>query len=339
MAKKKLDPQKLTGPEKAAVFLLRMGEEYATAIFKQMTDDEIRRAASAMAEIETVPAEVLDAVMEQFVTDFQDQSRLVVKGDAFLKNVIGKSLDREKAQAMFREIENRKRDLPFVWSRDVDAAALAGHIQGEHPQTIAMILSHLPPEIASEVLTAMPDEKKGDIAIRIAQLGQVPEDIVRDVDDTLRLELGKRSGSGVEVGGIPALVQILSQVDKSTEDIVMESIEEEHSDIANDIRGMMFVFEDLIRVDDRGMREILKKVESQQLVLALKTASEEMKQKILGNLSSRASEMLMEDLEVMGPVRLSEVEEAQQNVISAAKELEAEGTIVLGGKGKEDILV
>lgn len=229
MAKKKLDPQKLTGPEKAAVFLLGMGEEDATTIFKQMTDEEIRRAASTMAEIETIPAEVLDAVMRQFVTDFQDKSRLVVKGDAFLKTVIGNSLDREKAQAIFKEIENRKRDLPFVWSRDVDAAALAGHIKGEHPQTIAMILSHLPPEIASEVLTAMPDEKKGDIAIRIAQLGQVPEDIVRDVDDTLRLELGKLSGGGTEVGGLQALVQILSQVDKSTEDIVMESIEEELS--------------------------------------------------------------------------------------------------------------
>lgn len=339
MAKKKLDPQKLTGPEKAAVFLLGLGEEEATNIFKQMTDEEIRLAASTMAEIETIPAEVLDAVMRQFVTDFLDKSRLVVKGDAFLKSVIGKSLDGEKAQTVLRDLENRKRDLPFVWSRDVDAATLAAHIKGEHPQTIAMILSHLPPEIASEVLTAMPDEIKGDIALRIAQLGQVPEDIVRDVDDTLRLELGKRSGSGAEVGGIQALVQILSQVDKSTEDIVMESIEEANSEIASDIREIMFVFEDLIRVNDRGMREILKRVESLQVVLALKTASEEMKQKILGNLSSRASEMLMEDLEVMGPVRLSEVEQAQQAMIAAAKELEAEGTIVLVGKRKEDILV
>jgi flagellar motor switch protein FliG len=202
-----------------------------------------------------------------------------------------------------------------------------------------MILAYLPPEIASEILVGMPEEMKGDVGMRIALLGQVPDEIIREVDDALRKELSGLGPSGSEAGGIGSLVSILGSVDKTTEDAIMEAIEEESAEMANDIRQQMFVFEDLVSVDDRGMREILKKIESAQLVLAMKTATEEMKQKITGNLSSRAAEMLLEDLEVMGPVRLSEVEEAQMVIIRAAKELEAEGTITLGGKGKEDILV
>jgi flagellar motor switch protein FliG len=202
-----------------------------------------------------------------------------------------------------------------------------------------MILAHLPPEISSEVMVSLPDERKGDIAMRIAQLGQVPEDIVRAVDDALRTELRNMGSSSGKVGGLQVLVDILNGVDKSTEDSVMDFIEEEQVEMASDIREMMFVFEDLIAVDDRSMREILKKVEGAQLTLALKTASEDMKSKILGNLSARASEMLLEDLEVMGPVKLSEVEEAQSEIVRAAKELEAEGTITLAGKGKDDVFV
>ncbi|MFZ2042023.1 MAG: FliG C-terminal domain-containing protein, partial [Desulfobacterales bacterium] len=205
--------------------------------------------------------------------------------------------------------------------------------------TIAMILSYLPPEVSSEILMTLPDEQKGDIAMRIANLGQVPSEVVKAVDQALQSDLSNLDNSAAAAGGLEKLVQILGGVDRATEDTVLESIEEERNDLATEIREMMFVFEDLAKIDDRGIREILKKVESQQLVLAMKTASEEMKAKILTNLSSRAAEMLKEDLEVMGPVRLAEVEQAQQQIVRAAKELEAEGSIVLGGKGKEDVLV
>jgi flagellar motor switch protein FliG len=277
--------------------------------------------------------------MREFVNNFEDEGRLGFKGEEFLKSVIGKSMDKNNANSIFKEIEDRKLGLPFVWSRDVDVTTLMSNIEAEHPQTVAMIMAYLPPEIASEIMISLPEDKKGDIALRIAQLGKVPEEIVRDVDKALRAKMSEYGGSGKEAGGLQTLVDILNNVDRATEDIIMETIEEDQADMANEIRGMMFVFEDLIKVDDRGMREILKKVESQQLVLTMKTASEEMKQKILDNLSSRAAEMLLEDLEVMGPVRLAEVEEAQQGIVRVAKELEAEGTIVLGGKGKEDVLV
>ena len=340
-AKTKSKPKSkiLSGPKKAAIFLLTMGEEFASEIFKTMTESEIKRVATAMAQIDNISPEDIDKVAEDFLDNFEGQARLVVEGESFLKSVIAKTLSTDEANKILMDLEDRKRDKPFIWSRDVNVNTLSAALAQEHPQTIAMVLAHLPPEVASEVMTGIPEEKIGDISMRVAQLGQVPEEIVRDVDDALRTELRTLGSSSGKVGGLQVLVDILNGVDKSTEDSIMEYIEDEHADMATEIREMMFVFEDLINIDDRGMREVLKKVEGQQLTLALKTASDDMKNKILGNLSQRASEMLLEDLDVMGPVKLSEVEDAQQEIVRAAKELEADGTIVLGGKGKDDILV
>jgi flagellar motor switch protein FliG len=315
-----------------------MGEEFSSEVFKRLSEDEIKKVATNMADIDQVPEDILNNVLVEFLNNFENTARLAIKGETFLKTVIEKSMDKTNANSIFKEIEDKKSGLPFLWSRDVDVATLQAYIKEEHPQTIAMIMAYMPAEIASEIMVALPDDKKGDIALRIAQLGKVPEEIVRDVDKALRAKMSDYGGSGKEAGGLETLVDILNNVDKATEDIILETIEEEQADMANDIRGMMFVFEDLFKVDDRGMREILKRVESQQLVLAMKTASQDMKQKIFDNLSSRAAEMLLEDLEVMGPVRLSEVEDAQQAIVRVAKELEAEGTIILG-KGKEDVLV
>jgi len=247
-------------------------------------------------------------------------------------------LKEPNAKAILDDLEKKKQDKPFVWSRNVNIGTLAGYVEGEHPQTIAMILAHMPSEISSEILMSLPDEQKGDIALRIARLGQISEEVVRDVDKALKLELSGAVGPGGKAGGLQVLVDIINGVDKSTEDTVMEFVEEDDAEMASDIRKLMFVFEDLTNIDDTAMREILKKVEGQQLTYALKTATEEMKEKIFSNLSQRAGEMLKDDLEAMGPVRLTEVEEAQQAVVRAAKELEAEGTITLG-KGKDDVLV
>ncbi len=339
MKSKKLNPQNLTGPQKTAVFLLAMGEEYTTMVFNKMNDSEITKVATAMAQVDEIPPEVLSAVADDFNATFEDTERLIIGGENFLKSVFEKSLNQGKSEEIFKIIEESKREQPFVWSKNINVATLTGYIETEHPQTIAMVLAHLPAEISAEVLMGVSEEKKADIALRIAQLGQVPEEVVRDVDDALRSGLSDMGGRSAQTGGLQVLVDILNSVDKATEDLVMEAIEEENEDMAGDIRQMMFVFEDLVTLDDKGMREILKKVESSQLTIALKTASEEMKQKIISNLSARASEMLMEDLEIMGPVKLSEVEDAQQEIVNAAKELEADGTITLGGKGAGDVLV
>ncbi|MBU0995521.1 MAG: flagellar motor switch protein FliG [Proteobacteria bacterium] len=337
--KTELKPSKMSGPRKTAIFLLAMGEDYASKIFKRMSNQEIKKVASIMAEIDHITPEELDAVSQEFIASFEGDMKLVIAGETFSRNVIGNALGNEFATSIFEDIEAEKRDLPFDWSRKVDIHALANYIESEHPQTIAMVLAHLPSDISSEIMSSLPDDQKGDIAMRIAHLGQVPEEIVRAVDEALKSELSTIGGSGGKSGGLQVLVDIINGLDKASEEVIMEAIEEEQAEMAADIRAMMFVFEDLVRVDDKGFREILKKVESSQLTLALKTASEEMSEKIFKNLSARAVEMLKEDLEVMGPTKLSEVEEAQQAIVSAAKELEAEGSITLGGKGKDDILV
>ncbi len=333
------EPEKMTGAQKAAVFLMSMGEEYTTKVFEKLNDAEIRDVAFEMSKIDFITSEMLNFVSEDFISRFEGETKIIIEGDSFLKKVVSKALKGNKAEDLFKDVENRQRALPFVWSRDVNINTLAGYIEGEHPQTVAMILANMPSDIASEILMSVPDDKKGDIALRIAKLGQISDEVVMDVDKALKNELSGAVGPGGKAGGVSVLVDIINGVDKSTEDIVMEKIEEESAEMANDIRKMMFVFEDLAGIDDRAMREILKKVEGQQLTYALKTASDEMKDKIFSNLSQRAGEMLKDDLESMGPVRLAEVEEAQQAIVRAAKELEADGTIVLGGKGKDDVLV
>jgi flagellar motor switch protein FliG len=332
------DTSTLSGPKKAAIFLMVMGEEYTTKVFEKMNEREIADVAFEMSAIDNISPEIMKAVSQDFVDKFEGEAKMIIENESFIRNVVKNTLKDKQANAILDDLEKKKQDKPFIWSRNVNVGTLAGYVVGEHPQTIAMILAHMPAEISSELLIAMPPELKGDIAMRIAKLGQISEEVVRDVDKALKLELSGAVGPGGKAGGLQVLVDIINGVDKSTEDAVMAFVEEDNPEMANDIRNLMFVFEDLTGIDDTAMREILKKVEGQQLTYALKTATDEMKTKIFSNLSSRAGEMLRDDLDSMGPVRLTEVEEAQQAIVRAAKELEADGTINLG-KGKDDVLV
>ena len=334
-----LDPKSLSGAQKAAVFLLLMGEEYTSELFKKLDEDEVRILASNMTEIQYVPPEVTKAVMQEFAEGVET-NQLMVKGDAFLKTLMDLGLDEDKAATVYQEIERGQKNVPFNYLEQMDTKDIITLIKGEHPQTIALILVHLRSERAAEILGGMPKEMQSVLALRVAEINRIPQEVVKEVDEALRKELTLRGDSrgGKKLGGVNALADVLNEVDKDTEENVLTAIEEERPEIAEEIRQLMFVFEDLMKVDDRGMREILKQVESSQLAIALKTASDELREKIFGNLSSRAGEMLKEDMEVMGPVKLSEVESAQQNMIRIARELEAEGKVVLA-KGKEDVLV
>ena len=220
----------------------------------------------------------------------------------------------------------------------MSAENLVGIIQGEHPQTIALVLSYLPHEKAAEVLKLLSDEVKVDIALRIVKIGQVDIDVVNELDKVIKKEISKIGGSTKKFDGIEILANILNAVDGNTEESVLSHIEEEDDSLAEMVRQKMFVFEDLLQVENRNFRDILQNVDNQVLIKALKTTSDEMKNKIFSNLSERASEMLKEDMEVMGPVKLSEVEEAQQEIIKTAKRLESEGKIVLA-KGGDDVFV
>jgi flagellar motor switch protein FliG len=333
------DPESLTGPQKAAIFLLAMGEEFTKSFLKRLDEGSIQKIGSCMAEITYIPSDVLDAVLTEFLTSFRNEANISVSGRSFLKTVVAKSLDDETARKVFEAIGDEGANTPFSNMAYIPAEKVVNIIKEEHPQTIALILSYLPHEKAGEILNLLPEEIKPDIALRIVQIGQVPDDIVMELDEAIKKNLSKVGGTSRKFDGVEALAGILNQVGGETEEFVLSNIEKEDGDLADLIRQKMFIFEDLLEVDDRSFREILKNIDNQLLIKALKTASEEMKQKIFGNLSERAAGMLKEDMEVMGPVRLKEVEEAQQAIIRAAKTLEGEGKIVLVGKGKEDVLV
>lgn len=338
MANKKLNSEKLTGPEKAAIFFLTMGEEFTTRFFKELDETSIKKIGKYMSEITYIPSDVVNKVIDEFLNNFRNESNVVVSGENFLKQVVNKTLDKDAAREVFKVIGGEDTSIPFSDLQYISTENLYNAIQGEHPQTIALILTYLPPEKAAETLNFFDDEMKAVLALRILQMGQVDIDIVRELDKAIKNDISKIGVASRKFDGVEALASILNEVDGNTEEFVLSHIEEEDNDLAVMIRQKMFVFEDLLQVEDRNFRDILQNVDNQLLATALRTASEEMKQKVFGNLSERASEMLQEDMEVMGPVKLSDVEAAQQGVIKTTKKLEAEGRIALS-KGKEDVFV
>ncbi len=334
----KLRVDKLSGPQKAAILFLTMGEEYSTTLFKALDETSIKKIGKYMSEITYIPSDVLGAVMDEFLINFRNDSDVVISGEDFLKQVVNKSLDKERAREVFKVIGEKGSSVPFSDLAYIPVENLINIIQGEHPQTIALILSYLPYEKAAEVLKSFPEELKIDVALRIVQIGQVDVEIVKELDKVMKNELSKIGGATRKCDGIETLANILNQVDGITEESVLSHIENEDGDLADMVRQKMFIFEDLLQIENRHFRDILQNVDNQLLIKALKTTSDEMKNKVFSNLSERASEMLKEDMEVMGPVKLSEVEEAQQEIIKIAKRLETEGRIILT-KGGDDVFV
>ena len=335
MATTEINPSKLTGPQKAAIILLSMGEEFTTSLFRTLDAESIKTVGRYMSEISFIPTEALNAVMGEFLRNFKGNTNLNVSGREFLEGVVNRTLDEKTAREVFRAIGAQSGNAPFSGLSYIPADNLVRIIKGEHPQTIALILSYLPQGKAAEILNLLPEEVKADIALRIVRITEVPDDLIRELDEAIRDDLSKVGVATRKFDGVDTLANILNEVDGKTEEYVLAHIENEDSDVADQIRQKMFVFEDLLQVDDRSFREILQNIDNQTLVKALKTASEDLKQKIFNNLSERAADMLREDMEVIGPVRLKDVEECQQNIIRVAKRLEADGKIILVGKGEE----
>jgi flagellar motor switch protein FliG len=334
----KMNVDKLSGPQKAAILFLAMGEEFSTTFFKELDETSIKKIGKYMSEISYIPSDVLSTVMDEFLINFRSESDVVVSGENFLKQVVNKTLDKESAREVFKVIGEKSNNPPFSDLSYIPVEKLINIIQGEHPQTIALILSYLSYEKAAEVLKSFPEELKIDVALRLVQIGQVDVDIVNELDKVIKNELSKIGGATRKCDGVETLANILNQVDGITEESVLNHIENEDSELADMVRQKMFVFEDLLQLENRHFRDILQNVDNQLLIKALKTTSDEMKDKVFSNLSERASEMLKEDMEVMGPVKLSEVEDAQQEIIKIAKRLESEGRIVLA-KGGDDVFV
>ena len=339
MATDEITPERLTGPQKAAIFLMAMGEEFTSSLFQRLDEESIKKVGRYMSEITYISSDVSNAVMREFLIHFEGNVDLPVSGRSFLEQVVANSMDEERAKEVFDVIGSKGGDAPFSDLTYIPADNVVKIIQGEHPQTIALILSYLPEGKAGEILNILPEEIKADVALRIVRMDRVQDDIIREIDEAIKNDLSKIGVGTRKFDGIDTLVNILNEVDGKTEENVLSHIEDNDSGLADQIRQKMFVFEDLLQVDDRSFREILQNIDNKTLVRALKTASEELKEKIFSNLSERAADMLKEDMEVVGAVRLKEVEDSQQNIIRIAKRLEADGKIVLASKGKEDIFV
>ncbi|MDR0356708.1 MAG: flagellar motor switch protein FliG [Deltaproteobacteria bacterium] len=321
-------PPELSGPEKAAIFLLTMGEEFTTDVFKELEDIEIKSLGKAMTNIQNVSPNQIQDVLWEFMQAIEEPGDIRIKGDDFFKNTIGRALDGNRADGLIQDVNS---PVPFSNIKNIDPKALGNFIRNEHPQTIALILAHIDPGKSAQIISEFPEPLQQDVMLRIADLDSVPISILDEVEQVLREEI-KAQGpvGGRPAGGSGTVAEILNQVDQNTENAILTKLEEERSDLANEVRKLMFVFEDLINVDDRSIRSILKEVNNDELTLSLKAASPGMQEKIFNNLSERAADMIREDLEAMGPTRLADVEKAQQAILRAAKKLEAEGKIVIG---------
>jgi flagellar motor switch protein FliG len=339
MAEDKKDA--LSGPQKAAILLLTMGEEFTADIFRQLDDSEIKRLGRAMSKITNVTPEKVQQIMTEFVENVTTPTDLRIRGDSFLKSTMAKAITGDRIEGLLDEINSETGPVPFASLRGVDGKVLGNFIRSEHPQTIALILAHLDSDKAAQILSDYPEQLQVDVVLRIAELDTVPHQVVEEIEQVLNQEITALGSVGTQkLGGTQTVAEILNQVDQSTENAILTKIEEDKTDLANDIRKLMFVFDDLVNLDDRGVRAILKEVNNEELTMALKTASDTMRGKVFHNLSERAAEMIKEDLEVMGPVRLADVEKAQQAILRVAKKLEAEGKIVIGKSGAgEDVFV
>ena len=339
MPRKQEKPEEkvLSGPEKAAIFLLTMGEDFTTEIFKELEDQEIKSLGKAMSQIQNVSPNQVQDVLWEFVETLDVPTDIRIKGGDFFKSTIGQALDGDRAEGLLQDVNS---PVPFSNVKNIAAKPLGAFLRNEHPQTIALVLAHIDPGKSAQIISEFPEALQQDVVLRIADLETVPINILDEVESVLREEI-KAQGpiGGRAAGGTNTVAEILNQVDQNTENNILTKLEEDRAELANEVRKLMFVFEDLIGVDDRSIRTILKEVNNDELTLALKAASEGMQEKVFANLSERAAGMIREDLEAMGPTRLADVEKAQQAILRVAKKLEAEGKIVIGKGDGGDQLV
>ncbi|MCM1321455.1 MAG: flagellar motor switch protein FliG [Bacteroides sp.] len=339
-SKKPKDYKNLNGRQKAAIFLVSLGSELSAEIFKHLREDEIETLTFEIARLETVDAEFKEAILEEFQELMAAQNFITSGGIDYARELLEKSLGSQKAIDIINRLTSSLQVRPFDFIRRTDPAHLLNFIQQEHPQTIALILSYLEPNKASVILQNLPDEIQSEVARRIALMDRTSPDVLREVERVLEKKLSTLSSEDyATAGGVESIVEILNLVDRSSEKSIIESLEEEDPDLAEDIKKRMFVFEDIVMLDDRAIQKVMREVDTQELAKALKAVDTEVQDKIFRNMSKRAASMLKEDMEFMGPVRLKDVEEAQQKIVSTIRRLEDSGEIVIARSGEDELVV
>lgn len=330
----------LSGKEKAAMLLIALGPERSAEIFKHLKEDEIEQLTLEIANIRTVSPEDKERVLEEFYQICLAQNYIAEGGINYAKEILEKALGTQKALDVLNKLTVSLQVRPFDFVRKADPSQLINFIQNEHPQTIALIMSYLKPQQASIVLSALPQDKQADVARRIATMDRTSPEVIKEVERVLEKKLSAIvTEDFTAAGGVQAIVDILNNVDRGTEKYIMETLEVEDTDLAEEIKKRMFVFEDILTLDNRSIQRFLREVDNNQLAIALKGTNDEVKNKIFANMSKRMAEMVKEDMEFMGPVRLKDVEEAQQKIVNVIRKLEDAGEIVISRGGGDDIVV
>lgn len=332
--------QDYTGIQKAAILLIALGPERSADIFKHLKEDEIEELTLEIANTRSVSPQVKEDVLNEFYQICLAQQYIAEGGIGYAKELLDKALGEDRAKEVITKLTASLQVRPFEFVRKTDPSQLLNFIQVEHPQTIAMILSYLTSAQAALVIGALPPEKQADVAKRIAMMDRTSPDVIKEVERVLEKKLSSLVNQDYTiVGGVDAIVNILNTVDRTTEKHIMESLEIEEPELADEIRKKMFVFEDILLLDDRAIQRVLRDVDNADLGVALKAANEEVQNVIFKNLSKRLAAMIKEDMEFMGPVRMKDVEEAQQKVVSVIRKLEDSGEIVISRGGGDEIVV
>ena len=332
--------REMDGVEKAATLLITLGPEKSAKIFKHLKEEEIEQLTLEIANTSSVSPQTKEKVLSEFYEICLAQQYIAEGGIGYAKELLEKALGEEKAKDVIGKLTASLQVRPFEFIRKTDPSQLLNFIQDEHPQTIALILSYLPASQASMVVSSLPPEKQADVARRIAQMDRTSPDVIKQVEKVLERKLSSLVNQDYTiVGGVDAIVSILNSVDRGTEKHIMETLEVEEPELADEIRKKMFVFEDILSLDDRAIQRVLRDVDNSDLALALKGATEEVQNVILNNLSKRLAVMIKEDMEYMGPVRMKDVEEVQQKIVNIIRKLEDSAEIVIARGGGDEIIV
>ena len=330
----------LNGVQKAAVLLITLGPEKSSEIFKHLKEDEIEELTLEIANTRSVSPDIKDEVLNEFYQVCLAQQYIAEGGIGYAKELLEKALGDEEAQHVITKLTASLQVRPFEFIRKTEPSQVLNFIQEEHPQTIAMILSYLAPSQASMILGALGPEKQADVARRIAMMDRTSPEVIKEVERVLERKLSSLINQDYTIaGGVDSVVAILNAVDRGTEKRIMETLEIEEPELAEEIRKKMFVFEDILLLDDRAIQRVLRDVENSDLGIALKGANEDVQNAIFKNLSSRLASMIREDMEYMGPVRMKDVEEAQQKIVGVIRKLEDAGEIVISRGGGDDLVV
>ena len=336
----KTTDEKIPGVQKAAILLIALGPEKSAAIFKHLKEEEIEELTLEIANTRSVTPQVKDEVIDEFYQVCLAQQYIAEGGINYAKELLEKALGNEKALDVIGKLTASLQVKPFEFVRKTDAGQLLNFIQDEHPQTIALILSYLSASQSALIISALPPDRQADVAKRIAVMDRTSPDVVKEVEKVLESKLASLVNQDYTIiGGVDAVVDILNTVDRGTEKHIMETLEIEEPELADEIRKKMFVFEDILLLDDRAIQRVLRDVDNNDLGLALQGANEQVQGVIFNNLSKRLAVMIKEDMEFMGPVRMKDVEEAQQKIVNIIRKLEDSGEIVISRGGGDEIVV